>query len=212
MVIAVRLKNKLDEVAARILRQHPATTVLTSKADLPIHADVADLTEGALTCSGDEWHTILVSKAGVDGNALFDNTTKALIALCFCCWLESPFGCCCCFLLNPWLERRHASRVAAASLQLTAANASLRGGTSTKEGQAIRHERLACSLCLCGVLFATPQNCFDAELHEFLVSEGSLCMDQNVAVTMVKVSNVTSGSSDSVTIEPTSETALSDSE
>jgi len=49
----------------------------------------------------------------------------------------------------------------------------------------------------------------DVELHEPSILEGSVCIDQNAAATMVKISDALSRSSSSVTLEPTDETALS---
>jgi len=49
----------------------------------------------------------------------------------------------------------------------------------------------------------------DVELHEPSIMEGSVCIDQNAAATMVKISDAPSRSSSSVTLLPTDETALS---
>jgi len=81
-----------------------------------------------------------------------------------------------------------------------------------KEGQTIHNERWLAAFDNVGRSEPLHQLFRDAELHEPSNLERPFCMDQNVAATMLKVSDAASSSSSgSVTTEPTSDVDLGDS-
>jgi len=80
-----------------------------------------------------------------------------------------------------------------------------------KEGQTILNERWLAAFTNMECSNPHHQWLRDAELHEPAILEGSVCIDQNAATSMVKVSDAATTSIGSVTLEPTDETALGNS-